>query len=178
VTGDAREIVSQIVRGHIEHTSLPAQTQPPRPDGVHRDIGAVPTGKYPRASTRIALPTDQSISKSATQGDLPPFTGARPATALSAGGPPGAASESAVEGGHRMPRSRGRFPRAVIRDPSGRSKPPVCNGAPGDRTNEVWPHHLVVFVLDDVAVPDEEPGAIEFRLNACDLARIGDDSVF
>src|ERR671911_2988375 len=38
----------------------------------------------------------------------------------------------------------------------------------------VGPHHLVVLVLHDVAVPDEQPGAVEGRLDAGDLARIGD----
>jgi hypothetical protein len=39
-------------------------------------------------------------------------------------------------------------------------------------TDAVWPHHLVVFVLYDVAVPDELPGRVELRPHACDLARI------
>jgi hypothetical protein len=33
---------------------------------------------------------------------------------------------------------------------------------------------LVVLVLDDVAVPDEEAGAVEGRHDARDLARVGD----
>jgi hypothetical protein len=35
----------------------------------------------------------------------------------------------------------------------------------------------VILVLDDVAVPDEETGAIERRPDARDLARVGDDRV-
>src|SRR5215218_7595490 len=41
----------------------------------------------------------------------------------------------------------------------------------------VWPHHLVVFVLDDVAVPDEEAGTVERGLHAGDLTGVGDDGV-
>src|SRR5829696_9171311 len=41
----------------------------------------------------------------------------------------------------------------------------------------VRPHHLVVFVLDDVTVPDEEAGAVVGRLHAGDLTGVGDDCV-
>jgi hypothetical protein len=44
-------------------------------------------------------------------------------------------------------------------------------------TDAVWPHHLVVFVLYDVAVPDELARRVELRPHACDLAGIGDDGV-
>jgi hypothetical protein len=39
------------------------------------------------------------------------------------------------------------------------------------------PHHLVVFVLDDVAVPDELARPSEARLESRHLARVGDDRV-
>ena len=39
-------------------------------------------------------------------------------------------------------------------------------------TDAVWPHHLVVFVLYDVVVPDELRGRVELCPHACDLARI------
>src|SRR6266545_7663048 len=41
----------------------------------------------------------------------------------------------------------------------------------------VRPHHLVVLVLDDVAVPHVEPGEVEPRLDPSDLLRIGDHRV-
>ena len=44
-------------------------------------------------------------------------------------------------------------------------------------TDPEGPHHLVVFVLDDVAVPDELPWRIELGPDACHLARIGSDGV-
>ena len=37
--------------------------------------------------------------------------------------------------------------------------------------------HLVVLVLDDVAAPDEEAGPVVGRLDAGDLAGVGDDGV-
>ena len=40
------------------------------------------------------------------------------------------------------------------------------------------PHHLVVLVLDDVAVPYVQTRDVEHRLYAGDLARIGDYRVF
>jgi hypothetical protein len=43
--------------------------------------------------------------------------------------------------------------------------------------DRVGPHHLVVLVINDVAVPDEETRAVEFRLDAGDLVGIGDDRV-
>src|SRR5262249_29586165 len=39
-----------------------------------------------------------------------------------------------------------------------------------NRPDLVWPHHLVVLVLDDVAVPDEPARRLEFRPDADDLA--------
>ena len=45
------------------------------------------------------------------------------------------------------------------------------------RSDAVGPHHLVVLVLDDVAVPDELAGVSELRLDARDLAGVGDDRV-
>src|SRR5512132_4183722 len=44
-------------------------------------------------------------------------------------------------------------------------------------SDPVRAHHLVVLVLDDVAVPDEQPGAVVGRLDAGDLAGVGDDGV-
>src|SRR5215211_6331700 len=41
----------------------------------------------------------------------------------------------------------------------------------------VGPHHLVVLVFEDVAVPDEQSGAVEQRLHARDLVWVGDDVV-
>src|SRR5215218_441144 len=41
----------------------------------------------------------------------------------------------------------------------------------------VGPHHLVVLVFEDVAVPDEQSGAVEQRLHARDLVWVGDDGV-
>src|SRR6266545_3085756 len=45
------------------------------------------------------------------------------------------------------------------------------------RSDAVWPHHLVVFVLDDVAVPHELARTGEMRLEPCDLPWVGDDRV-
>ena len=44
-------------------------------------------------------------------------------------------------------------------------------------TDAVWPHHFVVLVLYDVAVPDELARRVELRPDACDLTRIRDDGV-
>ena len=41
----------------------------------------------------------------------------------------------------------------------------------------IGPHHLVVLVLDDVTMPDELPGHIEFCPDACDLARVSDNRI-
>ena len=49
--------------------------------------------------------------------------------------------------------------------------------APGSRLDPQRAHHLVVLVLEDVAVPDEEPGVVEARLDAGDLVGVGDDRV-
>src|SRR5512144_78159 len=46
-----------------------------------------------------------------------------------------------------------------------------------DRADVVGPHHFVVFVLDDMAVPDVLAGQVEQCLHASDLAGVGDDSV-
>ena len=46
-----------------------------------------------------------------------------------------------------------------------------------NRPDPVRPHHLVVLVLDDVAVPDELARRVELRPDAGHLARIGDDGV-
>src|SRR3990167_54790 len=40
-----------------------------------------------------------------------------------------------------------------------------------------WPHHLVVLVLDDVAVPDELAGRVELYAQTRDLAGVGDDRI-
>jgi hypothetical protein len=42
------------------------------------------------------------------------------------------------------------------------------------RADPVRPHHLVVFVLDDVAVPDEEAGAVVGRFHAGDVPGLGE----
>ena len=41
----------------------------------------------------------------------------------------------------------------------------------------IRPHHLVVLVLDDVAMPNEQAGTVEERLHACDFAGVGDHGV-
>src|SRR5512132_4086421 len=41
----------------------------------------------------------------------------------------------------------------------------------------VGPHHLVVLMLHDMAVPDEAAGHVELGLDAGDLARVDDDHV-
>src|SRR6266498_1341723 len=46
-----------------------------------------------------------------------------------------------------------------------------------DRPDRVWAHHLVVLVLDDVAVPHEQPLHVEPSSHPGDLARIGDHGV-
>src|SRR5690242_15753976 len=40
-----------------------------------------------------------------------------------------------------------------------------------------WTHHLVILVLEDVAVPDEATRGAELRLDARDFARVGDDCI-
>src|SRR5262252_7461988 len=40
-----------------------------------------------------------------------------------------------------------------------------------------WTHHLVVLVLEDVAVPDEAACGAELRLDACNLTGVGDDRI-
>src|SRR5262249_13479149 len=40
-----------------------------------------------------------------------------------------------------------------------------------------WTHHLVILVLEDVAVPDEATRGAELRLDTRDLTRVGDDCV-
>ena len=47
-----------------------------------------------------------------------------------------------------------------------------------NRTDPVRPHHLVVLVLHDVAVPDELARRVELRPDTRDLPRVGDYSVF
>ena len=46
------------------------------------------------------------------------------------------------------------------------------------RADTVRPHHFVVLVLDNVAVPDELARRIELGAHAGDLAGVGDDRVF
>src|SRR5678815_5577638 len=46
-----------------------------------------------------------------------------------------------------------------------------------NRPDPVWSHHLVVLVLDDVAVPDELARRVELRPHSRHLARIGDDGI-
>src|SRR6188474_3587012 len=41
----------------------------------------------------------------------------------------------------------------------------------------VRPHHFIVLVLDDVAMPDELAGRIELRPHASDLSGIGNHGV-
>ena len=54
----------------------------------------------------------------------------------------------------------------------------VSGGWPGcTGPMRIRPHHLVVLVLDDVAVPDELAGLVELGADAGDLAGIGDDRV-
>src|SRR6266542_2938350 len=44
--------------------------------------------------------------------------------------------------------------------------------------DRVWPHHLVVLVLDDVAMPHVASREVEQGLDPGDLVRVGDDHVF
>src|SRR5258707_90961 len=46
-----------------------------------------------------------------------------------------------------------------------------------ERTDRVWPHHLVVFVLEDVTVPDVLASTIETCLDPDDFARIANHRV-
>ena len=55
--------------------------------------------------------------------------------------------------------------------------PSTSPAAPAARADAVRPHHLVVLVLDDVAVPDELAGRRESRAHPRDLSRIRDDVV-
>src|SRR3970282_1140428 len=45
------------------------------------------------------------------------------------------------------------------------------------RHNFVWAHHVVVLVLQDVAVPDILPSDVEVRLDPGDLCRVRSDGV-
>lgn len=45
------------------------------------------------------------------------------------------------------------------------------------RADAEWPHHLVVLMLEDVAVEDEQAGTVEQRLDPGDLVRVGDHGV-
>src|SRR6266540_3056811 len=45
------------------------------------------------------------------------------------------------------------------------------------RPDPVGAHHLVVLVLDDVAVPHVQAGEVELGLDPGDLLRVGDDGV-
>jgi len=42
----------------------------------------------------------------------------------------------------------------------------------------VRPHHLVIFMLDDVAMPDKAAGSVEMSDHPGDFAGIGDDCIF
>ena len=53
----------------------------------------------------------------------------------------------------------------------------VAGRCGGSRSDAVRTHHLVVLVLDDVAVPHEQAGAVVGRLHARDLPGVGDDGV-
>src|SRR5207237_10704944 len=56
----------------------------------------------------------------------------------------------------------------------GRLRNGVLSGSRGlYRTNRIGPHHLVVFVLEDVAMPDELSRMIERRLHSGDFIGIG-----
>ena len=45
------------------------------------------------------------------------------------------------------------------------------------RSDAEWNHHLVVFMFNDMAVPDVQAFPVEGRINAGNLTRIGDDRV-
>jgi hypothetical protein len=47
----------------------------------------------------------------------------------------------------------------------------------GDGADVVGAHHFIVFMLDDVAVPDKETRYVKAGADARDLARIGDDRI-
>src|SRR6266702_1065533 len=49
--------------------------------------------------------------------------------------------------------------------------------AVGQRTDTHRPHHLVVLVRDDVAVPEKKSGDVELGLHACKHARVDEDGV-
>src|SRR5512132_2990985 len=81
---------------------------------------------------------------------------------------------------------RGRGVRGVMETAAGRpqleTEPPnVIGDLLYDRfevgSDGVGPHHLVVLMLHDMAVPDEASGHVELRLDAGDLARIDGDGV-
>src|SRR5215207_10480937 len=58
-----------------------------------------------------------------------------------------------------------------------RSSAMISSAAAVSGPDAIRAHHLVVLVLEDVAVPDEQAGAVEERLHARDLAGVGDHGV-
>ena len=50
-------------------------------------------------------------------------------------------------------------------------------GAASLWTDPIRPHHLVIFVLDDVVVPDEAPRSVVGRFHPGDLTGVSDDGV-
>ena len=86
---------------------------------------------------------------------------------------PRSAAASSVVGAETATRRRRRSRRSTgCCDSSLQSGWPGCR-----RTDAVGPHHLVVLVLDDVAVPDELARRGEARPHPRDLAGISDDRV-
>src|SRR3954454_5085657 len=62
----------------------------------------------------------------------------------------------------------------ALAEPERVGPPPLrCRLPRLQRSDPVGPHHLVVLVLDDVAVPDELAGSAELRPNPGHLAGIG-----
>ncbi len=44
-------------------------------------------------------------------------------------------------------------------------------------TNPIWPHHLVIFMFDNVAMPDELAWRAKSHSDSNDFSGIGNDSV-
>jgi hypothetical protein len=44
-------------------------------------------------------------------------------------------------------------------------------------TNPIWPHHLVIFMFDNVAVPDELAWRAKSHSDSNDFSGVGNDSV-
>ena len=82
--------------------------------------------------------------------------------------------------GWQSPNGPGRAPHRKREAPSENDASPsfeALNACCRLRPDEVRPHHLVILVLDDVAMPDVQPGNVEQGFNGGSLTRIGNDRV-